>query len=249
MVLQKKYELIGLTNYIKIVSDSRFLKALSFNTKYSILLMFFIVILSFTIALLLNREIKGRMLFRTAYFFPAVISMLTASLIFNELFFRAIPAIGEFLNISFLKSNMLASPKTAMYGILIVHIWQGVALPTVLFLAGLQTVPEDLYEAAMLDGTNKMQVLWYITVPFILPVLSVVMILTLKDGLTVFDYIFGLTGGGPAGSTESLTLLLYRLGFEEMKFSYGISLSILVSIIIMAISFVQISFVNKKKVY
>lgn len=247
--IAKKYTMVGLKNYIAIFSDARFIRALKFNFKYSLLLMFFIVIISFTIALILNRSFKGRTFFRALYFFPAVISMLTAGLIFNELYYRAIPLLGEMLNISFLKSNILASSKTAIYGVLITHVWQGVAIPTVLFLSGLQTVPTELYESAMIDGANKFDNLRYITIPFIIPVLSVILVLTLKDGLTVFDYIYGMTGGGPAGSTESLTLLLYKLGFEEMKYSYGLALSILVSLIIMAISFAQIAFVNKRKIY
>ena len=136
-----------------------------------------------------------------------------------------------------------------MYGILITHIWQGVAIPTVLVIAGLQTVPEELKEAAALDGASAFQVFRYITIPFLLPVISMILVLVLKDGLMVYDYVLALTTGGPAGATESITMLLFKQGFEELKFSYAISQAITVAIVIIAVSILQISLTNRKKVY
>lgn len=247
--ITKKYHFIGLKNYVKALTDSRFQRALLFNLKYALILIVCIVTLSTIIALLLNQKIRGQSFFRSLYFFPSVISMLTAGLIFNEIYYRALPRLGENLGIELLQSNILASPNTAVFGILFVHIWQGAAIPTILLLSALKTIPTDIIEAAYIDGATRKQQFRYITVPFILPILSVVLVLVLKDGLMVYDYIMGLTQGGPAGATESITLLLYRQGFEEMKFSYSIAQSIIISIVIMTISFLQISFTNRKKVY
>lgn len=247
--ISKKIKFIGLDNYKDIFRDPRFFKAITFNIKYALFLMIFVVTISICLALLLNKNIRCKSFFRAVYFFPAVISMLTAGLIFNEIFYRAIPQVGKILRIAVLQNNILASTKTAIYGILSVHVWQGVAIPTVLILAGLQTIPNEIIESASLDGANKWQQFIYITVPFILPILSIVLVLVLKDGLMVYDYVMGLTGGGPAGVTESITLLLYRQGFEEMKFSYSIAESIIVSLILITISFVQIQYTNRKKVY
>jgi raffinose/stachyose/melibiose transport system permease protein len=143
----------------------------------------------------------------------------------------------------------LSRRDTAFFGLLFVHIWQGLAIPTVLFLAGLQVIPEELMEAAMIDGANKMQRFRQITIPFLMPIISIVLVLTLKSGLVVFEYIVAMTSGGPAGSTESLAFLIYNHGFVERRFSTAIAEAIMMAVIICTISFIQIAWSNKRKVY
>ncbi len=242
------YNFIGAKNYIKIFSDKRFLNALLFNSKYCIMLTVCIVVLGIALALLLNNKVKGITFFRAAFFLPAVLSMLTIGLIFNEIYYRAIPPIGQMLGIEFLSKNILSNKDTAVYGILFTNVWQGVALPTLLFLAGLQSIPQNLYEAAIIDGANRWQSFRHITLPFLVPVLSIVMVLTLKGGLMVFDYVKSLTDGGPVGATESVSLLIYSNAFVENKYSYSIGEAIIVGLIICGISAIQISISNRKKV-
>jgi len=194
--ISKKFKFIGLKNYKDIIHDKRFLDALIFNAKYSIMLTVCIVVLGMMLALLLNSKIKGITFFRSMYFLPAVLSMITVGLIFNQIFYRAIPSIGQAFGIDWLSTNILSNSSTAVYGILFVNVWQGVAMPTLLFLAGLQTIPTDLYEAAAIDGATAWQRFKSITIPFLVPVLSVVMVLTVKSGLMVFDYVKSLTDGG-----------------------------------------------------
>src|SRR5690606_16452368 len=110
-------------------------------------------------------------------------------------------------------SNILANPKLVMYGIVFVNVWQGAAIPMVLFIAGLQSVPQYLHEAGKLDGASAFQRFRKITVPFLIPVLSIVLILNIKSGLTTFEYIMAMTGGGPGFSTESIGVLIYKQGF------------------------------------
>ena len=247
--ISSNVKFVGFQNYVKLAGDKVFLAALKFNGVYSLLLVLIIVVLSMLLALCLNANLKGRSFFRGALFFPAVLSMLTMGMVFNEIYTRALPNLGAALGIGFLETNVLSGVDTAMYGILFVNVWQGLAIPTILLLAGLQTVPQEMYEAAELDGAGKMKQFTAITLPFLLPVLSVVLILTLKDGLTIFDYIKALTEGGPAGRTKSLTYNIYNLGFKELKFSYAISQAMVVTAIVVAISYVQIRMVNRKKVY
>lgn len=247
--ITRKISFIGLKNYANILKDTRFLNALKFNASYCIILTICIVVLGIILALLLNSKVKGITFFRAAYFFPAVLSMLTVGLIFNQIFYRAIPPIGTALEIPFLSKSILSSGSTAVYGILFVHVWQGVAMPTLLFLAGLQTVPAELYEAAAMDGANSFRRFLHITLPFLYPVLTVVMILTIKSGITVFDYVKSLTDGGPGGATESVSLLIYSNAFVETKFSYAVAEAVLVGAIIASISALQIFLSNRKKVY
>lgn len=247
--LTSNYKFIGIKNYVNALSSSRFQRAILFNFKYTALLVIFVVGLSLILAMILNSKIKCRGFFRGIYFFPAVVSMLTVGLIFNEIFFEVFPKIGQFLHIELLSRSILSNSKTAIYGVLITNVWQGVAMPTVLLLAGLQNVPVELLESAKLDGASAWELFKYITFPFLLPVLTVVLVLVIKDGLTIYDYIVALTNGGPGGATESSALLIYNHGFKEVNFSYGIAEAVIVTIVICAVSFIQIAASNKKNVY
>jgi raffinose/stachyose/melibiose transport system permease protein len=246
--ITRRYHFIGITNFLAVFSDKRFGRALLFNIRYCIALTICIVILGIVIALLLNRKIRGITFFRAAHFLPAVLSGLTVGLIFNQIMYRVIPPIGRALGIGWLSNNILSSPRTAMLGILFVHVWQGVAMPTLLFLAGLQTIPDDLLEAAAIDGAGPFRRFLWVMVPFLMPVLSVVMVLTVKSGLMVFDYVKALTDGGPGGSTESISLLIFSNAFVENKYSYAIAEAILAGVLIALVSAIQIFVTNRKRV-
>ncbi|MCI1208350.1 MAG: sugar ABC transporter permease [Treponema sp.] len=241
------YHFIKLRNYVKIFHDTRIFSSLSFTFRYAFALVVLVILLSLILALLLDAKIKGITLFRAVYFFPAVLSMLTVGLIFNQIYFRAMPVIAKVTGLSFL-NGILASPEKAFWGILFVNLWQGLTIPSILLLAGLQTVPQNLIEAAVIDGASFFQRFIHIKVPFLLPTLSVVFVLTLKSGILVFDYIMSMTSGGPGGSTISIAYLIYQHAFTENRFSYSIAESIIIGIIVTLISVLQIKAANKKEV-
>ena len=246
--ISKSYNFIGFANYAKLFTDKKFGAALLFNFRYTIMLIVGVVVISVVLALLLNKEFKGRSFFRTLYFLPAVLSMITVSLVFKQVFFYVMPAIGKALGIEALSTNILASKQNAIYGVLFVHLWQGVALPTLLFLAGLQTIPTELYEAAAIDGANGWQQFKHITVAYLIPTLSVVLVLLVKQGLMVFDYVKSMTAGGPGTATQTIALLIYNNGFERNRYSYSIAQAIATGLIIAVISAIQIQASNRKKV-
>lgn len=246
--ISPQYNYQGIENYRYLLTDRRFHQALLFNARYSILLVIGIVVIGVILAMVLNREIRGRSFFRTLYFFPAVLSMITISLIFNQIFFYVLPNVGKGLGNNLLSRNILSNRDTAIYGILFVHLWQGLALPTLLFLAGLQTIPEELYEAASIDGANAWQQFKSITAIYLLPTLSVVLVLVVKQGLMVFDYVKAMTQGGPGGATTSIALLIYNNAFERNRYSYSISQAIITGLIVALISVVQIRSTSKRKV-
>lgn len=246
--ISKSYNFIGFANYAKLLTDKKFGAALLFNFRYTIMLIVGVVVISVVLALLLNKEFKGRSFFRTLYFLPAVLSMITVSLVFKQVFFYVLPAIGKALGIEALSTNILASKQNAIYGVLFVHLWQGVALPTLLFLAGLQTIPTELYEAAAIDGANGWQQFKHITVAYLIPTLSVVLVLLVKQGLMVFDYVKSMTAGGPGTATQTIALLIYNNGFERNRYSYSIAQAIATGVIIALISAIQIQASNRKKV-
>jgi raffinose/stachyose/melibiose transport system permease protein len=244
-----KFNFVGLDNYVKVfTNDKRFGNALIFNLRYTIYLVAGIVVIGFILALLLNREMKGRSFFRTLYFMPAVLSMITIGLVFKQIYFYVLPSMGKAVGSAVFSENIIANRQLAIYGILFVHLWQGVALPTLLFLAGLQTIPADLYEAASIDGANGWHQFRSITVPYILPTLSVVLVLGVKQGLNVFDYINAMTKGGPGGATTSIAMLIWQNAWERNRFSYSIAQAVVTGLLIALISFIQIKFTNDRKV-
>lgn len=245
--ISKSYNFIGFDNYVKIFRTGQFTDALFFTIKYTVLLVVLTIVLGLAIAMLLNRKIKGRTFFRGIYFIPAVLSSLTVGLIFNKICYYIIPVIGKALHIQALSQNPLADKNLAMWTILFVNLWQGLCIPTLLFLAGLQSVPTDLYDGAALDGASAWDIFRYITIPFILPVVSVVFVLTLKGGLMVFDYIKAMTEGGPGSSTRSVAMLIYKHGFTQNKYAFAIAEAIFMGLVVAAISAVQIYFTDKKK--
>lgn len=247
--INKKLNFVGFNNYKVVFSNSRFTKTVLFNLKYSLLLVLFIVSLSLLLALILNGELKGKTLFRSVFFFPAVLPLLTMGLVFNSMITKGIPEIGLRLGLESWQISLLSRPNTAMYAILFVAVWQGLAIPTVLFMAGLQTVPKELEESASLDGASRLQVFRYITIPFLVPVFTMVFVLTLKQGLMVFDLIMSMTQGGPAGSTESMAMLIYNHGFVERRLSVAMAEALILAVIVCFVSFVQIVWSNKKRIY
>lgn len=242
------YNFIGIKNYIDIFQDERFRNALIFNFKYTILLTVGTVIISLIIAIVLNQKIRGRGFFRSVFFLPAILSLVTVGLIWNELFYRVIPLIGEATGWGLFESSWLGSPKLAMYAILLVNLWQGCATPIVLLIAGLQSVPQDLYEAAAIDGANACQRFKSITIPYLIPVLNIVIVTSVKGGLTTFDYIKAMTDGGPMQSTESVGILIYNHAMQEGRFGYSVAESMILFLIIALVSVVTMRMTENKKV-
>ncbi len=246
--IAKKFSFIGIKNFVDIMGDHRIIGSISFTIRYTITLMILTTIISLFFAILLNRDMKLRGLMRTVYFFPAVLSMIVIGLIFNQIFLNVLPEIGKTLNIEFLSHNILANKTGAFWGLLFVNLWQGLAIPTVLFLAGLQSVPAELIDAASIDGATSWKRFWSIKFPYLIPAMNMVIILSLKGGLTSFDHIMAITQGGPNKATESVGLLIYRYAFSEFKFSYANALAVVLFILIGIVSLIQVKGMNKFEV-
>lgn len=158
--LSKDYEFIGLSNYITAFSNSRFQNAVKFNVRFTLMAVILVVGLSLILALIFNNSrLRFKSFFRGVFFFPAVLGMLVVGLIFNEIFYRVVPVIGKAMEIPALSSNILASKSTAIYGILIVHVWLAVAMATVMLLAGcrqrLRSFMRRQFWTEQTDGRNS----------------------------------------------------------------------------------------------
>lgn len=229
----------GIQNYLKLFQDRQFHAACIFNLKYTVLLTVFSLGIAMLLATAVCSKIRFQKFFRLVFFFPACLSLVTIGLVFNEIFYQGLPQLGQALGWNWLSRNILSSEKTAMYGVLFVHVWKNAAIPFILFVAGIQGVPQSLYEAAKIDGANVWQCWRRITLPMLLPMITVAGVLSIKEGLTVFDYIVIMTSGGPGGATESLAYLIYNNAFKNMKLSYSVAQSVVVFLLLCIASALQ----------
>jgi len=165
--------------------------------------------------------------------------------LFKQVFNYGLPAIGNALHIEFLQTSLLGTKWGAIFAAVFVLLWQGVAMPIIIVLAGLQSIPTEITEAARIDGATSTQVFWNIGLPYLLPSVSMVFILALKGGLTAFDQVFAMTGGGPNNATTSLGLLVYNYAFKNNQFGYANAIAVILFFLIVVISIIQLR-VSKK---
>lgn len=241
------YEFVGLRNYIDLFTDSRVGNSYLFTFKYAIAGTILVNLLSLLLALGLNSKIKCKSLLRGVYFLPNILGGLIIGYIFSFIFTYIIPAIGSALHLGFLENSILASEKYAWIGVLIVGVWQAVAMNTIIYISGLQTIPADIYEAGMIDGAGKWQTFKSLTLPLLMPFVSTNLILSTKNMLMVFDQIMALTKGGPAQSTESISYLIYKNGMDGGQFGFQSANAVVFFVVIVTISVIQMAVTNKKE--
>ncbi len=241
------YEWVGFRNYIDLFTDARVGNSYIFTIKLAIVTTIVVNILSILLALALNSKIRAKGFFRGAYFLPNVLGALVVGYIFNYFFTYLVPALAEMTGIGALKTSILAGKNTAWIGIMIVCAWQAVAMNTIIYISGLQTVPEDVYEAGSLDGATGWKKFWKLTFPLIVPFFSINMVLCVKNFLMVFDQIMALTKGGPAQSTESISYLIYNNGMKGGQFGFQSANAVMFFIVIVVISVAQMKFSGKKE--
>ncbi|SDY30901.1 raffinose/stachyose/melibiose transport system permease protein [Evansella caseinilytica] len=242
------WDFIGLQNYIHVFQDARARDAYLFTFKFAVVATVLVNVISMILALGLNAKVKFHKTLRGIYFMPNILSVLIVAFIFNYIFSVFIPEIAQNAGIQALSTSILGNPDRAWIGVVIVAVWQAAAFNTILYLAGLATIDQGLYEASSLDGANKWQEFWKITFPLIAPFFTINMVLAMKNFLMVFDHIMGLTGGGPGRATESISLLIYRGGFQGGEFAYQSANAVIYFIVILAVSVFQIRNLQRREV-
>ena len=241
------YDFVGFRNYIDLFGDERVRNSYWFTFKYAVVGTILINFLSLLIALGLNSRIRCKSLLRGVYFVPNILGGLIIGYIFSFFFTYIVPAIGKSAHIGFLENSILASEKYAWIGVLIVGVWQAVAMNTIIYISGLQTVPTDIYEAGMIDGVTGWQKFWKLTFPMLLPFISINLILSTKNMLMVFDQIMSLTKGGPAQSTESISYLIYNNGMAGGQFGFQRANAVIFFIVIVIFAVVQMKLTGRKE--
>ena len=243
--MARTYQFVGWKNYIQLLKNPNFWNSLKTTICYSLLLVVSVISVSLILALSLNSLKKFKTLTKSIFFVPAMIGGVTIALIWDQLYYRVVPLIGQALNIGWLSQSLLSSGKTALPAVVFVQTWQAVALPTVIFIAGLQQIPDEQYESAKIDGASAFQRFRYVTLPYILPTLTVNLVLTIKQSFTSFDFPYALTGGGPVLATEVIGILIYNDAFKNTRFSVANAEACILFVIVAIFSLTQLKLTSK----
>ena len=241
------YDWLGFQNYLDLFTDSRVGGSYLFTFKLAIVATIVTNVISLILALGLNSKIRAKSFFRGMYFIPNVLGALVVGYIFRYLFTYILPAFGEMIGSEALSGSMLSNVNTALIAIVIVCAWQSIAMNTIIYISGLQTVPEDVYEAGALDGATGWKKFRHLTFPLIMPFFTINMVLCVKNFLMVFDQIMSMTQGGPSQSTESISYLIYNNGVSGGQFGFQSANAVIFFIVIVAISAAQMSASSKKE--
>ena len=240
-----EFDWVGIRNYTDLFTDARVGKSYLFTFKLAIVATIVVNVLSLILALGLNSKIKFKSALRGMYFVPNILGALVVGYIFNYFFTYILPAVVKMMGGK--GDSILASSKWAWVAIVIVCAWQSIAMNTIIYISGLQTVPEDVYEAGSLDGATGWKKFKNLTFPLILPFFTINMVLCMKNFLMVFDQIMALTKGGPAQSTESISFLIYNNGMAGGQFGFQSANAVVFFVVIVVISVLQMNFLGNKE--
>lgn len=240
-----EFDWVGIRNYTDLFTDARVGKSYLFTFKLAIVATIVVNVLSLVLALGLNSKIKFKSALRGMYFVPNILGALVVGYIFNYFFTYILPAVVKMMGGK--GDSILASSKWAWVAIVIVCAWQSVAMNTIIYISGLQTVPEDVYEAGSLDGATGWKKFKNLTFPLILPFFTINMVLCMKNFLMVFDQTMALTKGGPAQSTESISFLIYNNGMAGGQFGFQSANAVVFFVVIVVISVLQMNFLGNKE--
>ena len=231
-------ELWGLEGWVRVFNDDLFIKKALPNTfKYALIVVPTQTMLSLVLAFVLDQKLRFRRLFRTIYYLPSITSSVVISLIFIWLF----SPIGVINQIFRLNINWLNDVRTAFYTIMMVNVFTTSGTLMLIFLAGLQDISDTLYEAASIDGANKLQLFRYITIPMLRPIIFFVATVGVIGAFQVFDQIFIMTRGGPADSSTTVAYIIYKWAFRDttIKMGQAAVAAVILTFIIFSITMLQ----------
>jgi fructooligosaccharide transport system permease protein len=232
---------IGLDNYTKLFKDAEFWKALRNTFYFTIIVVPVQCVLALALALLVSKRFKGVAVFRTMYFSPQLTSMVVISVLWTVLY-NSNPNTGLINSIlvgfGLQPINFLTNAKTAMNAIIFMSAWQGAGYQMMIFLAGLQGIPKEQYEAASVDGANTWQQFWNITIPNLKGTIKYVIMITMIQAMKLFTQPYVMTQGGPKNSTKTMVYYIYTQGFQKGNFGYACSVAAVFFVIVVAMSLI-----------
>ena len=239
----KNAKFVGLSNYQSILADEQFISAFGFTVSYAVVSIVVINVIALGLALLLTRELKGTNVFRTVFFMPNLIGGIVLGYIWQILINCVLSIVGQPL--------LALNSQAGYWGLIILTAWQQIGYMMIIYIAGLQNVPDDLIEAAAIDGANAWQTFWKVILPMIMSSITVCVFLTLTNSFKLFDQNLALTAGDPAHSTEMLALNIYQTFYSRAGMQwkgYGQAKAVLFCLLVVVISFAQLRATRSKEV-
>jgi raffinose/stachyose/melibiose transport system permease protein len=241
------WHFIGLTNYKAAFSDPNIRHAYGFTLLFAVTTTILVNIIALALALGLAAKIKWRTTLRGIFFIPMVISGLVIAYVFSTIFNVSVPFIATKLGISGLETSILANEHWAWTAVVIVSVWQSCPGAIIIYLAGLLTIPTEVYEAASLDGASPWQQFKSITFPLVAGYVVINSVLALKGFLNVYDVIVGTTNGGPGTATQSVAMTIFR-GLSSGDYAYQMANAVIFFLVTITLSILQLGFLRRRGV-
>ncbi|WP_261304323.1 carbohydrate ABC transporter permease [Paenibacillus andongensis] len=237
---------VGMDNYVHLMKDRAFFNSLKHSFYFAILVIPIQTSIALGLALLIQKKTAAAGLFRTLYFIPVIISTAVAATVFKLIYNKEFGLLNSVLKALHLPvTSFLSDPDTAMNGIIVLGIWKGAGFFMIIFLAGLNNISPDLYEAARVDGASRIQQFFKITLPLLNRTMAFVVIMTTIDAIKLSGLVFVLTNGGPNSSTETVVFYIYKQAFTQMRMGYATAAAFVLFAIVLAISLIQMKLFSK----
>ncbi len=233
---------IGVANFRRLWADPIFWQTLRNTILYLVCVVPILVIAPLGLAILVNQKLRGIRWFRVAYYTPVIISMVVAGIAWKWLYADN-GLLNQFLKFSGLSTEgipWLTSPDWSIFSVMVVTVWKGLGYYMVIYLAGLQSIPEDLYEAAAIDGSDGFRKHWDITIPLMRPYLFLVAVISAISATKVFEEIYIMTQGGPLNSSKTIVYYVYEQAFQSLEISYACTIGLVMFMIILALSVLRL---------
>lgn len=238
---------IGLKNYVKMFQDKDFLNAWVFTIKFTIYNTIIQNIGALLLAVVLDSAIKCKKIYRTVFFVPCLISALVVGFIWLKMFSNVLPALNDWLgtNINFM---LFGSKETVLSGLLIANNWQWIGYWSLIYLAGLQSIPSDLYEAAKVDGAGTLRKFFNITIPMLAPSITICVVGITTGSLKVYDLLISSTNGGPGRASVSVIHQIYTTALNSRRYGYGSAMTVTLVIALLIVAVIQVKGLKDKEV-
>lgn len=245
------YNYVGFRNYTELAKEGVILNSISNTLIYTMLVVGLGNIISLALALILNMKIRGKGFYRSIAYIPTLFSAIVVGFIWSYVYMPdsgLIASIYKLLGMNADNINLLGKASSALYAIVVVDIWKNIGTTTIIYLAGLQTVPNELIEAGSIDGCSAWQINRFVRIPLLAASITINVALCIINGLKAFDYPFIMTNGGPGKATNTLIYSLYKFAFNEQQFGKASALGVVAFTVIIAITAVCVIQMNKKEV-
>ncbi|WP_410770474.1 carbohydrate ABC transporter permease [Fontibacillus sp. BL9] len=247
--ISKHPKFVGLDNFKQIfMGDANFTNAAWFTVKYAILYIVLVNVLAILLALVLDMKLKSTNWLRAAFFIPYILSLVIVGFIWKFIFMQGFESLGESTGWGIFQLSWLGKPGLAFISVLLVSLWQSIGFYLVIYIAGLQSVPDDLKEAATVDGAGPVRRFFNITLPLLAPSITISVFMALTNSIKVFDVILSLTGGGPGGTTYSVAYDIYRDTFQNNLYGYGTAKALILFVAVLIITVIQLTIFKRREV-